>query len=139
MLIPQLCEPAWQWMLGAIELTGEPVGKEPAQWTPPPARQLDPDKEGAATTKAVRSGQMTPDEMIREQGLDPDEHWEEYAKSFKRLDRLGITIDSDARKTSGAGQLQAPAPSKPASKPDEGDDEDGDEGDDNAGESSGDA
>lgn len=113
MIIPQFCAPAWRWMLETLVLAGEEVEVAPAKWTPAPLPMLDPDKEGAATTKAVRAGQMTPDEMVREQGFDPDEHWSEYAASFKRLDDLGIVIDADPRKVTASGQAQS-APAAPA-------------------------
>lgn len=126
MLIPQFCAPVWAWMLESVILSGEDVEVAPARWTPPPAQMLDPDKEGAANTKMVRAGQMTLDEMVREQGFDPDEHWEEYAAALKRIDKLGITLDSDARKTSAGGQAQATAtteaedpPDGPAADPDD--------------------
>lgn len=123
MLIPQFCVPAWEWMVNALILAGEPVEDSPATWTPAPLPMLDPDKEASATTKAVRAGQMTLDEMVREQGYDPDDYWKEYSDGLKRLDKYGIVLDSDPRKTSGQGQLQASpaiaptaptAPTKPA-------------------------
>lgn len=115
MLIPQFCGPAWAWMLDVLLLRGEEVEKSPAEWTPPPMPMIDPNTEGAAIMRMVRTGAMTVDEMVREQGFDPEEFWKEYAESFKRLDRLGIVIDSDPRKMSGAGQLHAaPAPAAPA-------------------------
>lgn len=114
MLIPQFCAPVWAWMTNALVLAGESLDEQPAMWTPPPMPMLDPDKEGSATTKAVRAGQMTLDEMVREQGYDPDEYWTEYADGLKRLDKLKIVLDSDPRRTSGQGQLQASA--QPAKK-----------------------
>ena len=115
MLIPQFCAPAWEWMLEAMVLGGEDVEVAPAKWTPPPLPMLDPGKEADATSKLVRTGQMTPDEMVREQGYDPDEHWQEYADSIKRLKKLNIVLDSDASTTSGQGQLQAASkPTAPA-------------------------
>lgn len=118
MLIPQFCAPAWEWMLTALILAGENVEDAPATWTPAPLPMLDPDKEASATTKAVRSGQMTLDEMVREQGYDPDDYWTEYADGLKRLDKYGIVLDSDPRKTSGQGQLQvAPAAAQTSPSP----------------------
>lgn len=113
MLIPQFCAPAWTWMLEALQLAGEAVEVSPAEWTPPPAPMVDPDKEGTALMRMVRSGAMTLDEMVREQGYDPEQFWKEYAAGLKRLDDLKIILDSDPRKTTGAGQLQAAE--KPAS------------------------
>jgi lambda family phage portal protein len=107
MIIPQFCQPAWAWMIDAMLLAGEEVEEAPAEWTPPATPMIDPDKEGLALMRMVRSGAMTPDQMVREQGYDPEQFWQEYAKSLQRIDRLGIVLDSDPRKTTGAGQAQA--------------------------------
>lgn len=109
MLIPQFCAPAWAWMQEQLLLSGLEIDSEPAEWTPPAAPMVDPDKEGMALMRMVRAGAMTPDQMVRAQGFDPAEFWQEYAAALKRLDRLGIVLDSDPRKTTGAGQAQAAA------------------------------
>jgi capsid protein len=107
MLIPQFCVPVWNWMIDTLMMAGEvAVIDAPATWTPPPLPMLDPGKESEATKHAVRMGQMTPSEMIREQGLDPEQHWREYADDIKQLDKLGIVLDSDPRNTDNAGKLQ---------------------------------
>jgi lambda family phage portal protein len=116
MLIPQFCAPVWSWMIGALNLLGEDVEDAPAQWTPPPLRMIDPNTEGQALMRMVRTGALTVDEMVREQGFDPEAFWQEYAESLKRLDALGIVLDCDPRRTTGAGQLQA-APAAPAAPP----------------------
>jgi lambda family phage portal protein len=114
MIIPQFCAPAWMWMLEALELANVNVELSPAEWTPPPIGMIDPANEGLAMSRNVRAGLMTPSEMVREQGFDPDVHFQEYADDLKKLDKLGITLDSDARKTSGSGQAQAVATSSVA-------------------------
>jgi lambda family phage portal protein len=114
MLIPQFCAPAWSWMIDAMLLAGEKVENAPAEWTPPPAQMVDPANEAEAIMRMIRVGLMTPDDAVREQGYDPDEFWAAYAKALKRLDDLGIVLDSDPRKTSSAGQLQSAPASKPA-------------------------
>jgi lambda family phage portal protein len=107
MLIPQFCVPAWDWMVDALVLAGQvAVVDAPATWTPAPLPMLDPGKEGEATKQAVRMGQMTLSEAIREQGLDPDEHLKEYAEDMKQLDKLGIVLDSDPRRTDSGGKRQ---------------------------------
>jgi capsid protein len=79
---------------------------------------IEPDKEGLAYMRLVRTGGMTFDEMIRELGGDPDLHWEEYAEQLKRLDDLGIVLDSDPRRTTQAGNPVPPQkPSKDSKKP----------------------
>ncbi len=107
MLIPQFCAPAWAWMLEVAIMAGESVDQAPAEWTPPPVPMIDPDKEGLALQRMVRTGAKTHDEMVREQGYDPDEFWDEYAAGLKRLDEKGISLDSDVRRVSAAGQAQS--------------------------------
>jgi len=126
MLIPQFCAPAWKWMIEALLLAGEAIEDAPAMWTPPPMPMLDPGAEAAAATSMVRNGQLTLDEMVREQGYDPNEHWAEYAASLRRLDKLGIVLDSDPRKTTVGGQAQS-APAAPAATPAADDEDDEDE------------
>lgn len=105
MLIPQFCEEVWTWAVAVASIAGPQLELGPATWTPSPLPMLDPEKESAAATKAVRSGQMTHDEMVREQGYDPDEFWAEYAAGVKRLRELGVVLDSDPSRMSQGGQL----------------------------------
>lgn len=67
---------------------------------------IEPDKEALAYSRMIRNGVMTLGEALREQGRDPDEHLEEYAATNKKLDALGIVLDSDPRQTTAAGQAQ---------------------------------
>jgi lambda family phage portal protein len=108
MLIPQLCAPVWAWVMEAAELAGAiPVGQAPsADWTAPPLPMIDPDKEADGYKKSVRAGMMTPSEMVREQGSDPDSHWAEYEKDMAALDARGIKLSVDVRAVSDAGLTQ---------------------------------
>jgi lambda family phage portal protein len=110
MLIPQFCDPAWRWAMDAATIAGSiqmPDGVAPlAQWTPPPMPMIEPDKEGLALQRMVRSGAMTPSEMVREQGYDPETHWQEFKDDLDKLDELGIVLDCDPRKVSQTGQTQ---------------------------------
>lgn len=103
MLVPQLCMPVWSWAMEAASLR---TGVDQPIWTPPPAGMIDPDKEGLALMRQVRAGMMTFSEMVREQGGDPEEHFDEYATDLARLDKLGIKLDSDVRAVSQAGLTQ---------------------------------
>lgn len=107
MLVPQFCDVAWMWAQELALVAGKLRETTRATWTPPPMPMIEPDKEGLALQRLVRAGAMTPDEMVREQGYDPDTHWREYAESFGRLDQLGIVIDGDARKVTQSGMSQS--------------------------------
>lgn len=106
MVVPQLCAGVWRWVmeLGA-SLNGWPEVPR-AEWSPPPMPMLEPDKEGLAYTRMIRSGVMTYPEVIREQGKDPEMHMAEIAAANAKLDELGIVLDSDPRRTTVNGQGQ---------------------------------
>lgn len=109
MLVPQLCDPAWSWAMEAAAFTGILRASDlapRATWTPQPMALTDPDREARANVIMIRSGQKTLSEVIREQGMDPDEHLTEYAEDLAKLDALGIWLDGDVRRVSQAGLAQ---------------------------------
>lgn len=135
MLVPQLCDPVWAWAMEAAALAGEISGELPtAGWTAPPMPMIEPDKEGLAIQRMVRTGAKTFSEMVREQGGDPEAHWAEYEADLKRLDAGKIKLDSDVRAVSQAGLTQervgsaggqsAPPSSEDRAAPDESEDVD---------------
>lgn len=113
LLLPLLCVPVWNWAMEAAMLAGKIPEAPGAEWTPAPLAMLEPDKEGLAYQRLVRSGAMTLSQMIREQGRDPVAHLTEYAADLARLDAAGIKLDSDVRAVSQAGQVQQ-QPAAPA-------------------------
>ncbi|MEM9684761.1 MAG: phage portal protein, partial [Pseudomonadota bacterium] len=106
MLIPQMCNPIWDWAMEAGQLAGQISEAPPAKHMPKPMPMLEPEKEGLALQRLVRSGALTPSDMIRRMGGDPDTHWDEYAADIKLLREKGIVLDSDASKVSQTGQTQ---------------------------------
>jgi lambda family phage portal protein len=106
-LIPQFCDPVWAWAMQIAAITGQARGGTTAKWTPPPLPMVDPANEGLAVQRNIRTGIVTLSESIRERGYDPDELLNEMAEDNKKLDKLGIILDSDPRKMSQAGQMQA--------------------------------
>lgn len=125
MLIPQLCEPVWVWAMQAAEIMRLATASG-VRWTAPPMPMIEPDKEGLAHQRNIRTGTRTLPQVLRELGEDPDEIFAEIAETNATLDKLGIVLDSDPRKTSQAGLTQAlstgnPEPPEPA-PPEEDDD-----------------
>lgn len=106
MLIPGFCEQVYGWFDEAARLIGEyePVT---AEWTPPAVPALDMEKEGKAIREYIRNGLMTQSEGVRRLGYDPVKFFEEYQSDLKRLDKMGIVLDTDPRKTARGGTLQA--------------------------------
>lgn len=109
MLIPQLCAPAWNWMLDAMLLAGENVEKAPAEWSPAPMPILDPGKEADAYQAMVRSGFMTWAQAVRELGYDPRDQLREIVEFNKAFDKAEVVLDCDPRLTNNSGQKQMAA------------------------------
>ena len=105
-IIPQFCSAVWQWFTEAAIISGANLEGVTARWAPPAPEMIDVDKETRANTAAVRSGQKTLPQVIRENGDDPDELITEYAEFQKKLDALGIVLDCDPRKTTQQGNAQ---------------------------------
>ncbi len=109
MMIPLMCNGVWAWAMEAALESGGLLKAPRADWTAPPMPMIEPDKEGLAYQRLVRNGTMTPSEMVREQGGDPEAHWQAYADDLATLDRLGIVLDCDVRAVSQAGLTQVRA------------------------------
>jgi lambda family phage portal protein len=103
----QLLDPLWAWITGAAITAGLTPQAPRAAWTFPPPDMLEPDKEAIANRNQVRAGMKTQSEVVREQGYDPEEFFAEMSADNKRLDALGIVLDSDPRKVSQMGQAQS--------------------------------
>ena len=117
MIIPQFCDPVWSWAMQAMGIMGYPTTPQ-ARWTAPPPPMIEPDKEGIAYQRNIRSAIGTLSESIRERGYDPEEVFAEMAADWKRIDELGLILDCDPRRTTQAGQRQAdPATTKTPTPP----------------------
>jgi phage portal protein, lambda family len=103
MFIPQFCTAVERFFLDAAEMAGHDIAGVSMRWTPPKQEMLDPASEVPANRDAVRSGQKTHSQVIRENGDDPDTFFAEMAADLKRLDDLGIVLDSDPRRVTQAG------------------------------------
>lgn len=110
LMVPQLCDPVWNWAMQTMQIMGLVGDKRPAaQWSAPPMPMIEPDKEGLAIQRNVRTGIQTLSDAIRERGYDPAEFFAEIAADNATLDKLGIKLDSDPRHMTQAGQLQGAA------------------------------
>lgn len=112
LLIPQFCDPVWAWAMEAAQIMG--LDDPPrVQWTAPPIPMIEPDKEGLAYQRNIRTGIQTLSEAIRERGYDPDALLAEIAADNAKLDALKLVLDSDPRRMTQAGQAQTVAEAAP--------------------------
>ncbi|MBI4212053.1 MAG: phage portal protein [Deltaproteobacteria bacterium] len=110
MLIPNLCEPVWDWFVEAAELAGHvSVNRvKKATWTPPKREMIDPVKETEAQVTAIRGGLKTLSEAIREQGNDPEKQMEEMAHDNDLIDQYKLKLDSDPRNSTPSQKNPTP-------------------------------
>lgn len=106
-LIPMMCDRVWQWFTELSTLNGSDIMGIDVAWTAPRREMIDPTREVAATRDAIRSGLQTVSDAIRQNGEDPLEHFKEYKSDNDLIDKLGLVLDCDPRKTSSGGQSQA--------------------------------
>lgn len=106
MLIPQMCDPVWLWAMEQAVVAGGLEQIPPVKWTPPRLPFLEPDREGLALARNVRSGLMTPSEMVEQMGFDFDEFTDQWKQDQETLDEKGLVWDSDPRRVNQQGALQ---------------------------------
>jgi lambda family phage portal protein len=94
LMATQFCAPVWEWFINSCLIVGLLDKKVQSDWTAPRVQQLDPVKETNARLLSVQAGFTTISEIIREDGRDPDEFFDEYHSDMERLKSLGINLKS---------------------------------------------
>ncbi len=108
LLVPRLCWPIWNRFYQLAELSGAWSGPKPkVEWTAPRYEWVDPIKDITAEIMAVRGGLMSLREAITRQGYDPDQLMQEISEDNKKLDDLGIVLDTDPRHVTQSGAAQS--------------------------------
>lgn len=101
--LPQFCDRLTSWFLDAAMLIGLDTERVTVRHIPPRREMIDPPREIRAEKDAIRSGQKTLTQVIREGGRDPVEHLTELAADNALLDSLGLVLDSDPRQDGTRG------------------------------------
>lgn len=109
LMMPQMMAPIGAWFMEGYQIAypnhvlpkGAGIG-----WVPPRIQMVDPAREIPALVKKMRAGLASWQGTVRELGFDPEELIEEIIADVVAFDLHKLTFDSDARRTSGAGQSQ---------------------------------
>lgn len=109
MVIPQFCAKVFTWFKEGAEMLGVPCKNAKAEWTAPRRPVTDPNAYRDLRDE-VRAGFKSVPEAIRECGYDPDTIILENTEFYKKLDAVGLVIDSDPRRVSSVGQVQPTQP-----------------------------
>lgn len=108
MLVPMLCRPVAMRWLQFQAVKGARTGGVYATFVIPKRAMVDPVSETNAINSQIRMGTMSLPDAIRAQGEDPNEKIKEIAEFNKKVDELGLVFDSDPRKITKSGIMQAP-------------------------------
>lgn len=111
-MIAQFLDPTFNWFKEGAQLIGNDTTRARAVHTPPRREMVDPSKEIGAMKEAVRSGFMTLSEAIRNNGYDPDQHFNELQTDNALIDKLGLVLDTDPRQ-----DAQRIKPAEPSAAP----------------------
>lgn len=114
MIVPDLCVPVFEWFLEAAEMAGENIKGVDADWTAPRREMINPEAETRAMVVGVRAGLLSQPEAIRQLGDDPEKVLAEIVEFTEKLDKAGLVLDTDPRKTTQAGLLQQIGKGQPA-------------------------
>lgn len=116
--VHQFVRPVWERFVGMAVLSGllripadlDVTTMLHAEFIGPPMPWIDPLKEIAASRMRVRTGERSLTQIIRANGSNPWEVFEQLADERREFRRLGLVTDSDPAKTSLAGVTQARPP-----------------------------
>jgi len=112
-MVYQFCRPVWRAWVEAAVLAGaidardyarRPEAYLDVEWRPPSWAWVDPLKDMNAEVTAVRAGFKPRSAVINEMGYDEEDVDRQAAADNARADSLGLTFDSDPRKTTSNGQ-----------------------------------
>lgn len=107
-IVPMLCERIWAWWVEAAWTAGLiDLEEVPVEWAPPRFESVNPWQDAQTDKLEVRSGFASLKEKVAERGFNYRDVFEEQAKTNALADQLGLTLDSDPRKTTSSGQGQS--------------------------------
>ena len=106
-MIQMALQPIWEWWCEAAYLAGvidQPY--VPVDWSPPEFAWVDPLADAQTAVLEVRSGFRAWQDVVAEKGRNPDDVLDAIRAFNMKVDDLGITLDSDPRRTNAQGVQQ---------------------------------
>jgi len=110
-VIPQKCRPAvLRRMQRLVMETGDPRFLEVGiAYALPVRRLVDPIKDLMGEVMEIRAGLKLISQSLAERGINADEHMAEIARMNGLIDTLGLVLETDPRRLTDSGVLQAAA------------------------------
>ncbi len=111
-VIPLCCQPAFErrMRLLAIQSGDKRFLQVKPQWAVPNRGFVDPVKDLMGEILAIRAGLKTMTAALSQRGIDIDKHLTEIKRVDDLIDKLSLALDTDPRRVTLNGILQATAP-----------------------------
>ena len=107
LIVPRVCHPFGDWTKEAIEDVADiPGDLYEIGWTPPVRPVVDPTKDFKADETAMRTGQKSRRQVMRERGQNPDEIEAEILAERQWANEQGLVFTSDAAVPASGGSAQ---------------------------------
>lgn len=108
-IIPLMCQPALDRRMRRLALeTGDRRFLDVrAKWALPVRRHADPVKDLLAEVIEIRSGLKLLAKALAERGINATDHLNEIAALNVQIDQLGLALETDPRRLTDSGVLQA--------------------------------
>ena len=111
LMVPRLCNPAFARRMRRLALqTGEKRYLEVrAKWAMPKRRYVDPVKDLLGEVMEIRAGLKLLSQSLAERGINAEDHLNKIAELNKIIDDLKLALETDPRRLTDSGVLQAAA------------------------------
>lgn len=118
MLIQQVLQPIWVWWCEIAYLADViDTPYVPVEWSPPEFEWVDPQADAKTALLEVRAGFRSWQDVVAEKGRNPDDVLDEIHDYATKVDDLGLTLDSDPRRTTAQGLQQQNMTEEPGDEP----------------------
>lgn len=105
--IPMMCNKVWLWFMQLAAVTGTAKTQAvPVEWTTPRREMIDPTKEIEAMISAINNNLMSWEEVIRENGYDPEDVIQQMKENRQAFIDAGLEQEYGVR-------FKGIAPAKP--------------------------
>lgn len=96
--VPMVCDAIYRKFIDIAYISGAVRQQNyDVTWTTPKWPWVDPVKDVQGIKEEIRGGLTSLSEGIRQRGYDPDEVFAEMAEDQKKLEALGLVVDSNAK------------------------------------------
>jgi len=113
-MIPHFSKVVFRWFTEACQMAGHISFRDvlTADWTAPRREMIDPKKETDARIAAVDAGLTTRQEILREDGYNPEDVYKELGEDKEMQEKYGLNLSGQKQQIGGADNMDDSRPSQ---------------------------